>query len=887
MESDSKKLKIELTKLKNFFVNDLGTSIVSTSVKIIDVYGGLVRTTKILLSTLTSAAAGFIAYRNAALLTTIATGAWQIATMTLGEALVALRARLFAAQAAAGWIGAISAGVAALTTYFVLAKTSAKDLAEQFEENLTNLNTKSAEKLQNAIERENKETQVVLDNLDRRFQGYLQYIAKVTQSATKLAEQAKLANESNLKSFKDYIDVITEAVNKTVKEAEKRVSDLLSLAADAKKKLEDLAVNKEKDALSRKISSTNDPATQAKLLEEEITRLGTLADQAFQKGGLDQLQIAEKLFERQKDLADQLFQLKARQLDVLERQEDAAEKSRDSKVKAALAATASANNAQRAEILKLIALSEKARTDGTRKPGGIKPVDLLKFDEQDRKLKERLAKADAANEAITEQQRKINEAQAGGLKNRQEMLKVEDLIAASVEKQRLTLEKIAKTAEDERVKAEKFAAEQDLKKETFKTTTTDLIKFKPEINPTDVFGKDKNDVEAKVAEAKATALKQFDELATAVEASASKILSPEKLLELTNQLAQRRLAVEKQVDAELTAAKAQALAKQFADQQKALNDLAKEATDKQGEAKATATAQANTLIATFRSLQQLMAETKVDERFLKQAGILDQFNNIKKLIENLSKDTANPQNLTALLSEAEALEKIAKFIASLAAGSSNLPDFLKSATGDQSRKARELVDQIKASADSANKALEVVRQAAETNEAVRNQINKMAEEFKQFDAAVHGADAANTNANISMQQKLQNTIDKVRELKQAYADLANQIYTLPGAPVYSFKALGGQMLANGGQARQGLDLVNANLQRGEFVMNRGATSRFYSQLVAMNQNRQPRNFANGGNVTTVGDVSINVQGGKTEGQSIDNIVRGVQRGIRLNKYKPF
>lgn len=89
-----------------------------------------------------------------------------------------------------------------------------------------------------------------------------------------------------------------------------------------------------------------------------------------------------------------------------------------------------------------------------------------------------------------------------------------------------------------------------------------------------------------------------------------------------------------------------------------------------------------------------------------------------------------------------------------------------------------------------------------------------------------------------------------------------------------------QPFARGGPI--GRDTIPAMLSPGEFVMNPRSTSRFYSQLIAMNSGT--RNFARGGPVN-VGDINISVTGGNTSELTINRIGQGLRQAIRRGTLK--
>lgn len=97
------------------------------------------------------------------------------------------------------------------------------------------------------------------------------------------------------------------------------------------------------------------------------------------------------------------------------------------------------------------------------------------------------------------------------------------------------------------------------------------------------------------------------------------------------------------------------------------------------------------------------------------------------------------------------------------------------------------------------------------------------------------------------------------------------------------QAMGGliRYFANGGFVPRGTDTVPAMLSPGEFVMNRQATAKFYSTLVAMNSRTSPvRHYSQGGPVTNVGDINITIPGGLSSSDSIKEIAQGLRRGLR-------
>ena len=90
---------------------------------------------------------------------------------------------------------------------------------------------------------------------------------------------------------------------------------------------------------------------------------------------------------------------------------------------------------------------------------------------------------------------------------------------------------------------------------------------------------------------------------------------------------------------------------------------------------------------------------------------------------------------------------------------------------------------------------------------------------------------------------------------------------------------GGLVFNNGGTAR-GVDTIPAMLSPGESVITPQATSRFFSQIQAMNAGQEPVFRAQNGGTTTIGDISVNVQGGDTGVATARTIAQELRRQAR-------
>jgi TP901 family phage tail tape measure protein len=88
---------------------------------------------------------------------------------------------------------------------------------------------------------------------------------------------------------------------------------------------------------------------------------------------------------------------------------------------------------------------------------------------------------------------------------------------------------------------------------------------------------------------------------------------------------------------------------------------------------------------------------------------------------------------------------------------------------------------------------------------------------------------------------------------------------------------GGEAYYAAGGQRRGVDSVPAMLAPGEFVMNARSTRNFLPQLQAMNAGMEPNYRSNGGHVTNVGDVTVNVNGAHAPQQTATAVASALKR----------
>lgn len=143
----------------------------------------------------------------------------------------------------------------------------------------------------------------------------------------------------------------------------------------------------------------------------------------------------------------------------------------------------------------------------------------------------------------------------------------------------------------------------------------------------------------------------------------------------------------------------------------------------------------------------------------------------------------------------------------------------------------------------------------------------------------------NTNA---IGQAAANQVGEVNRLREAMDDLESAARAAAAAQAAAQGggvpgARFGRYFARGGLAAlkpMGTDTVPAMIQRGEFVTNARSSRKFFSELNAINQDRQPVRRREGGSVTNVGDVNVTVQGGDTSRQTVRAIAAELTRELK-------
>ncbi|MCK5017082.1 MAG: phage tail tape measure protein, partial [Candidatus Peribacteraceae bacterium] len=180
---------------------------------------------------------------------------------------------------------------------------------------------------------------------------------------------------------------------------------------------------------------------------------------------------------------------------------------------------------------------------------------------------------------------------------------------------------------------------------------------------------------------------------------------------------------------------------------------------------------------------------------------------------------------------------------------------------------------------------EQIRQSIEASQAVIESKAKVPELEARVNELTIVFDNITKNAT-NFGTEISKYSSRIKQLNEVEMTALSNIITRFGASIAAVDAMIRQLglnraagFANGGSV-WGTDTVPARLTPGEFVMNQKASRKFYGVLSAMNSG----SASSGGDYSTnVGDLTVNVQGGDTTRQSVNNIMSGIRREIHRGK----
>lgn len=155
-------------------------------------------------------------------------------------------------------------------------------------------------------------------------------------------------------------------------------------------------------------------------------------------------------------------------------------------------------------------------------------------------------------------------------------------------------------------------------------------------------------------------------------------------------------------------------------------------------------------------------------------------------------------------------------------------------------------------------------------------------------AATSGATIAATAATSAQTaaEAAQKAAEAAAQARQSAIQGSGENQAFGGAVGLAFGGMP-DYLAGGGFQPRGVDNIPAMLARGESVINSDSTRRFFSQIMAINAGIPPVFRSQGGDVTNVGDISINVNGSGSPQKTGDEVVRQIRRVFRKGTSRKF
>ena len=876
--NDAKKLQVEFNKVKNFFTHDVGSALVGALTKIIDTFGSLKKAVADGITVLLSATSGFIAYKSVLSLVGKESSLVTTSIFTLLGRMNGLKFSVASLKTVMAGFGAIfsplnilSLAIAGIAASFAKAQQNAIDFKNAVVNRISEISDEYGKLTQKLIDQDAKIIKSHKDGLDARLKDFLQYTTQVQIAATKLADALVKVEKDSLELFKVQIKGIIDLNNDAVRNAERTVKDLTNIIEESKKQIANIANNSTNKTFDRRVSGTPDPSGQARLIEDEIARLDKQIQDVLAKGaaaGIEGLKATEELAKRQIELADRLAQIRGQQNRKLSAEEEKNQKAQ------AVAQVKEHEQTIKNIQAQLVILNKK------RLAGGLTQTELNRLTNNENDLKDKMEKElKLAEEAKNIAKGKVDIAQ--------KQLEAEKAITDAYSNQLELLKNIQKAAEEAKVKATQEAEAKAKQQQDFNLATERFIDFKPEvknkIDPT-------QDIEKQVEAIKNQRDKDLNDLTANLKAKYAEFEKDGvKRLELDKIIEERKKAILEKSNADLTVLQASAY------QEKAKQDaeaLQKELENSETRRKTVIQNTENTVknvegqLAKARALFNGLEDLPLLGNSERTNAAIKQFDDLTIALKSYL-DAPTPEKLANLDRLLEGVKKLQEnFSGGAELRNRMLLPMLNTdlPTLEEAQKFAAIVNEIEVEMNK----LTPLFNAKQRENSI---FNIMARDIQELKNRMTDAGIAITNTNTATTTMAQTSIEKVRNTVVAldalilkYKELEAQINATSAANGIP-RALGGGVpyFTSGGFVKRGFDTRLIAAAPGEFVMNQRATMRNYTQIIAMNQGREPRNFVQGGNVTTVGDINITVQGGTTPAPVVQQIGQQLRREIRLGK----
>lgn len=856
-ESPAQRAQKQITDLRNFFQQDFGEPFVRGMLRITEAMGGAVNIVKVLTVAVQAGVGAYVAYRlvlvafspamatvltGASALTAVQT-AWTATTIAAGTAYTYLTTTSIPAMIAALGrltVAAAAAAVpfAALAAAFAVGYYTGNQIWGQAEKDLTNFAARAKEvteaqkKARSGIDETeqrklNETTDRVKSEYGKRIQTVLQFSSRVIQQANSMksaATDALKATTENLKtSSNSYFDALRRNVAGFNEEASRAKANI----RQSLKESEDLPRRAQNKIFDEKLKYASpgyqDSGTgfivgnqQIDLIKNRIKQVAEQARSEMAKGTTEGAQEARKLFNDLQGLQSQLF----------EKEVEQQKKIFEFRVKTGQ--------------------QQPTSYDSMGKPRYEFTVRTKDVEQQINKLTE----------------------------------------------ERLQLEEKFRKQQEEIVKKKQAAADAE------KDRIRQLQQQFQLLEKIDVFTKEgKLKKEYQGPEGLQKALKEFEERRSKIMELAGKDADPSKGFQVFLDLQKQRDALINQVRTAQASESAGKIQEQATQDLKAVDNLATKAKEKVTKG----TADIEKYLAGINRQLQLYKEAVEKPIPTNRFGGVDQKSEparedaVKKLQElEAARDAFNA-------SGGRTVENANKVKAAVEAANQAILEYMRQRQlGDPSQVGfagdpkRTVKDQNAISSSVADSLVQATQQVAAGN-ATLKQAEDTITRTEQRLRAIPGALQAMNEAAVAAAPATQASFQSLANAAEQYAiqlERINQALASQPAPPQPApqpapdRMFGGPMpkyFASGGYVGfvpRGSDQIPAMLGRDEFVMTGAATRQFKPLLEAMNQGTMPRYMAQGGPVTNVGDITVNVSGGQTDEHSLRNIAQGLRRGIR-------
>lgn len=200
----------------------------------------------------------------------------------------------------------------------------------------------------------------------------------------------------------------------------------------------------------------------------------------------------------------------------------------------------------------------------------------------------------------------------------------------------------------------------------------------------------------------------------------------------------------------------------------------------------------------------------------------------------------------------------------------------------------QLIDQVQQSANQIEVQVQGVDQAAEVTSQLTNQLSASATEAQSLSTQLSSSQS-NANATAGATGTLSGNLSSASTQANSLASAFNRVEAAARAAAAAAASISTQtpQFANdggkiafrqgGGSLTRGSDTRLAALTPGEFVVNARQSRNFAAQLQAINAGQSPQFRENGGSVTNVGDINVNVN---TTSETSAGISRDIARQLR-------